>query len=411
MKENENHPKDEYTMEDKFNYALLIAVSVLKWLGIAFIAITSSFAIGVIAGNNNSVKAALIFVILLVLWGVGIFVYLKFNKKKSITQRNCITTQYQSEITDISSSSISENNTVQSDTQTTSQYSPHTMSDIISNSDWYLQEQRELSNAKLQSFINNCNREDHIKPYAKSESCIAEFTDMDRRITELKEHKKSIAFYDDFGVLTDFYPFDENLPFNDQLSIPYKADYIVFSDRLFDTFSVDDINSIPTPLYKYTDTPVYNIEYHLRMHRGRTDNQALETAISLKAIELMKSNGGYVLNDYLTLISNLMKVGNFEVADRAYEDTVNYLRAKYKENNLNFDEILKNKKYNNENYQYLKQIFKKRWKQLQEYNLIIEHLPDEAPKSYTGYARMKTMNTKNYQSLVAKMKDKGFDIE
>ena len=125
----------------------------------------------------------------------------------------------------------------------------------------------------------------------------------------------------------------------------------------------------------------------------------------------MKSNGGYVLNDYLTLISNLMKVGNFEVADRAYEDTVNYLRAKYKENNLNFDDILKNKKYNNENYQYLKQIFEKRWKQLQEYNLIIEHLPDEAPKSYTGYARMKTMNTKNYQSLVAKMKDKGFDIE
>lgn len=378
----------------------------------AFLAVTLfSIVIGLIIGHGN-LKLTFVSVFLsftFVSTSFGIFI--AFKKKENFNQESCTDLQSQNKTNEVLSPKISENNTGKSNTQTANQYLDHTMSDIISNSDWYLREQRELSDAKLQSFINNCNREDHIKPYAKVESCITEFTDMDRKITELKEHKKSIAFYDDFGVLTDFYPFNENLPFNDQLSIPYKADYIVFSDRLFDTFSVDDIKSIPTPLYKYTDTPVYNLEYHLRMHRGRTDNQALETAISLKAIELMKSNGGYVLNDYLTLISNLMKVGNFEVADKAYEDTVNYLRAKYKENNLDFDEILKNKKYNNENYQYLKQIFKKRWKQLQEYNLIIEHLPDETPKSYTGYARMKTMNTKNYQSLVTKMKDKGFDIE
>lgn len=378
----------------------------------AFLAVTLfSIVIGLIIGHGN-LKLTFVSVFLsftFVSTSFGIFI--AFKKKEDFNQESCTDLQSQNKTNEVLSPKISENNTGKSNTQTANQYLDHTMSDIISNSDWYLREQRELSDAKLQSFINNCNREDHIKPYAKVESCITEFTDMDRKITKLKEHKKSIAFYDDFGVLTDFYPFNENLPFNDQLSIPYKADYIVFSDRLFDTFSVDDIKSIPTPLYKYTDTPVYNLEYHLRMHRGRTDNQALETAISLKAIELMKSNGGYVLNDYLTLISNLMKVGNFEVADKAYEDTVNYLRAKYKENNLDFDEILKNKKYNNENYQYLKQIFKKRWKQLQEYNLIIEHLPDETPKSYTGYARMKTMNTKNYQSLVTKMKDKGFDIE
>ena len=378
----------------------------------AFLAVTLfSIVIGLIIGHGNLKLTFFSLFLSFTFVSTSFGIFIAFKKKEDFNQESCTDLQSQNKTNEVLSPKISENNTGKSNTQTANQYLDHTMSDIISNSDWYLREQRELSDAKLQSFINNCNREDHIKPYAKVESCITEFTDMDRKITELKEHKKSIAFYDDFGVLTDFYPFNENLPFNDQLSIPYKADYIVFSDRLFDTFSVDDIKSIPTPLYKYTDTPVYNLEYHLRMHRGRTDNQALETAISLKAIELMKSNGGYVLNDYLTLISNLMKVGNFEVADKAYEDTVNYLRAKYKENNLDFDEILKNKKYNNENYQYLKQIFKKRWKQLQEYNLIIEHLPDETPKSYTGYARMKTMNTKNYQSLVTKMKDKGFDIE
>lgn len=88
MKENENNPKVEYIRKDKFYYALSILFDILKWLGIAFIALTSSFATGVIAGNNNSVKAALIFFTLLVLWVVGIFVYLKIRKKKAIAKGN-----------------------------------------------------------------------------------------------------------------------------------------------------------------------------------------------------------------------------------------------------------------------------------------------------------------------------------
>lgn len=88
MKENENNPKVEYTRKDKFYYALSILFDILKWLGIAFIAITSSFAAGVIAGNNNSVKVALIFFTLLVLWVVGIFMYLKIKKRKVTVELN-----------------------------------------------------------------------------------------------------------------------------------------------------------------------------------------------------------------------------------------------------------------------------------------------------------------------------------
>lgn len=62
-------------------------------------------------------------------------------------------------------------------------------------------------------------------------------------------------------------------------------------------------------------------------------------------------------------------------------------------------------------YNSAKEYYLERQARLKEYRLILMHLPDIAPKSYSGYARMKSMNTKNYQNLVAKMKDKGFDIK
>lgn len=45
-----------------------------------------------------------------------------------------------------------------------------------------------------------------------------------------------------------------------------------------------------------------------------------------------------------------------------------------------------------------------------EYGLICEKLPDLAPKSYSGYSRMKKNNTKNYQKIKQEMKNLGFDI-
>lgn len=45
-----------------------------------------------------------------------------------------------------------------------------------------------------------------------------------------------------------------------------------------------------------------------------------------------------------------------------------------------------------------------------EYSLICENLPNLAPKSYSGYSRMKKNNTKNYQKIKQEMKNLGFDI-
>lgn len=45
-----------------------------------------------------------------------------------------------------------------------------------------------------------------------------------------------------------------------------------------------------------------------------------------------------------------------------------------------------------------------------EYSWIRENLPDIAPKSLSGYSRMKNSNSANYQKLLSLMKEKGFEI-
>lgn len=86
------------------------------------------------------------------------------------------------------------------------------------------------------------------------------------------------------------------------------------------------------------------------------------------------------------------------IDDRTEEEKRKYIERLQKEKNP-YD------------YNYAKEHYLKRQACLKEYNLILEHLPECAPKSYSGYARMKTMNTKNFQNIVRKMKEKGFEIE
>ena len=45
-----------------------------------------------------------------------------------------------------------------------------------------------------------------------------------------------------------------------------------------------------------------------------------------------------------------------------------------------------------------------------EYDWILEHMPEDCPKSLSGYTRMKNSNSDNYKKLVLKAKEKGFII-
>ena len=48
---------------------------------------------------------------------------------------------------------------------------------------------------------------------------------------------------------------------------------------------------------------------------------------------------------------------------------------------------------------------------VQELQWITDNLPDIAPKSLSGYKRMKNSNSKNFQNIVNKAKEKGFEIK
>lgn len=47
----------------------------------------------------------------------------------------------------------------------------------------------------------------------------------------------------------------------------------------------------------------------------------------------------------------------------------------------------------------------------QEYEWLFENLPEIAPKSLAGYRKMKHSNSKNYQKLVEKAKEQGYEIK
>lgn len=60
--------------------------------------------------------------------------------------------------------------------------------------------------------------------------------------------------------------------------------------------------------------------------------------------------------------------------------------------------------------------YEKRWNSINEYDheqydKLVSVLPDIAPKSYSGYMRMKKNNTKNYQILFAKAAESGINLD
>ena len=220
-------------------------------------------------------------------------------------------------------------------------------------------------------------------------------------IDKLKKSDCKIAFFDEYGILDDVFPRSNDSLYEDR-GIAYQAEYIVIDEVIYDLKNVEDIKNINSPCRSKRGVSVtFDIAYILRMHIGRTDDVEVETALADKTVEFMfKSKRLYTEPDYLNILTRLMKLGEFEKADSLYNDIIAHLEKrgvpKY------------SPRYNNEDYAYLKVIMQKRFQLLQEYKLVCEVLPDYAPKSFSGYSRMKNGNTKNYQKIVADMESNGY---
>lgn len=61
-------------------------------------------------------------------------------------------------------------------------------------------------------------------------------------------------------------------------------------------------------------------------------------------------------------------------------------------------------------YEYAREYFQKKQLLKKEYELVKKALPNIAPKSLSGYSRMKNSNSANYQKILSLMKEKGFEL-
>lgn len=93
-----------------------------------------------------------------------------------------------------------------------------------------------------------------------------------------------------------------------------------------------------------------------------------------------------------------------EYSNRPFVDTRTVEQIKlYEDNKKSFYPIPVEQEY-----QKLKIRYKERLKNVREFELVKDLLPKLAPKSLSGYSRMKSGNTKNYQKIVEAMRNSGY---
>lgn len=99
----------------------------------------------------------------------------------------------------------------------------------------------------------------------------------------------------------------------------YSARYYVIEGNFYDTYSLEDVKSIPIPVFNESyGTPVYNLEYLLKMRASEErekENYELSYALMYKAIEGMKASRiMYGKKEYMQFIMWLYKDGRIEEA-------------------------------------------------------------------------------------------------
>lgn len=101
----------------------------------------------------------------------------------------------------------------------------------------------------------------------------------------------------------------------------YKAQYYNIDGKIYDTYSIQSISSIPVPDYskrKAFGTPVYYLEYLLRMRASqerKNNNNELAYALLEKSTFLMKHTGTfYNYNDFFRIANWLYKDGKIQEA-------------------------------------------------------------------------------------------------
>ncbi len=202
----------------------------------------------------------------------------------------------------------------------------------------------------------------------------------------------------------------------DKASYDRKNKYAVegFESR-HDLNTVEGILSIPVPQRKQTTEPFSVVSTPEQILQKKATTYKKENKMDLAIACLKKSNEfmkvswySYVIKDFMRLVDFLYMNAQFEEARLEKQKIYDYFG--YNEIEMYTDLMNRGCYDEAEKKAYYNRIIKPLKEELsdkEDYYWLLEFLPEIAPKSFSGYRRMKNAQSANYLKLVESAKEKG----
>lgn len=181
----------------------------------------------------------------------------------------------------------------------------------------------------------------------------------------------------------------------------YDARYLVSDGVLYDLESKEDLQRIVIPDFGFNDCMegygvTGSLDYVVRMKAARLREKGMipeSDACYRKSIELMHKSGiGYDMTPYLYFAKDLLREGRFEESEIEEEKI-------YRLFNTTKSAVCSDPEFR----PYITQ-------EDREYYRLKYAAPESAPKSISGYTRMKRANSANFQKLLKVAHFHGIEI-
>lgn len=182
----------------------------------------------------------------------------------------------------------------------------------------------------------------------------------------------------------------------------YDAKYIIYSGKTYNMESLVDIESMSIPNFIFGNWMegygiTGSLDYVVRMKAANLRLKGLvaeSDSCYKKSIELMRKSGvPYDMTPYLYFAKDLLREGRFAESEQEEDKIYKLFKTTREIVNSNSD-----------SRPYITQ-------EDREYYRIKYLLPNIAPKSISGYTRMKKTNTANFQKIYAAAISAGIEIK
>lgn len=181
----------------------------------------------------------------------------------------------------------------------------------------------------------------------------------------------------------------------------------------YDMETVAGIESIPVPTVKaeYGEAPVPTLLEQVLMKAAtqHKKNGRMDLAIAClrKANDIMPFSGcGYNRSSYERLVEYLKLDRQFDAARAEHERLDSLYGTELDGLNFAMKAFCKPGKEQQEYYKTIIVPFLEEQKDRADYDWLCEFNPEDAPKSFSAYRRMKNMNSEKYKALAALLKNK-----